>query len=355
MNPPSLRQWLATEGGAVPFRRYMEAALFDPCFGYYSRLISTVGRRGDFSTGASLSNRLARSIAAWVCHQRAAGVCHLIEIGPGTGQLHRELRKTLGWHGRRKLHSHLVERSPVLRAVQRRTLGLSAWATDWYDHPAAAVHASGGKALIFSNELVDAFPVTLLQKEEGGWKEVWLELAPGGGLVETLRTYSGGGTSTSLNPGNFAEGQRVEVHESYRQWLTEWLPHWQSGTMLTIDYGARVDSVYHRRPGGTLRGYLRHQRIDGLDIYRNPGQCDLTADVNFTDLEDWGTELGLTNTALETQSRFLNRHSSSITPADDWLADPAGPGGAFLCLHQKPGGFSSEPKIPGPVTGKYVP
>lgn len=329
----------------------MEAALFDPGFGYYSRQISSVGRSGDFSTSASLSNRLARALAAWVCQERPAGICHLIEIGPGTGQLHRDLRKALGWRGRRKLRSHLVERSPKLRAAQRRTLGHSSWAASWHDHPASALRAAGGNALLFSNELVDAFPVTLLQKEAGGWKEVWLELLPDGKLVETLRAPTSCRMSTSLSPDHFTEGQRVEVHESYRQWLSEWLPDWRSGAMLTIDYGARADSIYYRRPGGTLRGYHRHQRVEGLRIYHDPGHCDLTADVNFTDLLQWGAELGLTNTALETQSEFLNRHTSVSTSSDTWLADCAGPGGAFLCLHQKPGGFSNESESPGHDTG----
>ena len=52
---PTLRQWLASEGGAVPFRRFMEAALYDPNFGYYARQIRSVGAQGDFSTSATLS------------------------------------------------------------------------------------------------------------------------------------------------------------------------------------------------------------------------------------------------------------------------------------------------------------
>lgn len=322
----------------------MEAALHDPEFGYYSRNIGTVGRGGDFSTSASLSRILARALAAWVREQRTgtrAGKgtqrCHLIEIGPGTGQLHRDLRRELGWRGRRGLRSHLVERSPRLRAVQRQTLGLSAiWGgVAWHDHPAAALEAAGGCALIFSNELVDAFPVTLLQREAGDWQEVWLELPGDGRLVETLRPPALR-PDTSLQPQLFAEGQRIEVHESYRQWMAEWLPVWKAGTMLTIDYGDHAETLYYRRPHGTLRGYQNHVRLEGLGIYQNPGQCDLTADVNFTDLRQWGEAAGLTTVGQETQGEFFLRHTTARNQADEYLADTSGAGGAFLCLQQRP-------------------
>ncbi len=316
----------------------MEAALHDPEFGYYSRNITTVGREGDFSTSASLSGLLARALASWVRGQRASEDAprHLIEIGPGTGQLHRDLRRALGWRGRLGLRSHLVERSPKLRAVQRRTLGPASWRVSWHDHPAAALQAAGGRALIFSNELVDAFPVTLLQREGGVWQEVWLELMPGGRLVETLRP-PGSPPGTSLEAAGFAEGQRIEVHDSYREWLGGWLPGWKAGMMLTIDYGSEAAQLYHRRPDGTLRGYHRHQRLEGPQLYRDPGHCDLTADVNFTDLQQWGRADGLKSVLLETQSQFLARHAIPRNRADEWLADAAGPGGAFLCLQQKPG------------------
>ncbi|RYD33936.1 MAG: hypothetical protein EOP86_12180 [Verrucomicrobiaceae bacterium] len=336
---PTLRQWLTAQGGAVPFRQYMEAALHDPEFGYYSRGISTVGRGGDFSTSASLSGMLGRAIAAWAGEQRAAlgpGLCHLIEIGPGTGQLHRDLLRAMGWRGRMGWRSHLVERSPKLRAMQRRTLGIAGWRAHWHDNPASALQAAGGRALIFSNELVDAFPVTLLQRDDGAWREVWLELLPDGRLVETLRPAERNSLPASLKPDAFPEGQRVEAHDSHRQWLRGWLPHWKSGTMLTIDYGSEAETLYYRRPHGTLRGYHRHERLEGLRIYRDPGQCDLTADVNFTDLQKWGVADGLRTVSLESQSRFLTRHAKVRNSADAWLADEAGPGGAFLCLQQRP-------------------
>ena len=190
-----------------------------------------------------------------------------------------------------------------------------------------------GEALIVSNELVDAFPVTLLQRHGGIWQEIWLELTPEGRAVETVRP--GIPRDLSLHASGFAEGQRIEVHESWGDWFQTWRPHWRRGTMLTIDYGGTAEGLYHRRPQGTLRGYHQHQRLAGLALYRDPGHCDLTADVNFTDLIRLGESSGLLTVKLESQSEFLARHSQSTLPTSIRLADPHGAGGAFLCLQQR--------------------
>ena len=100
-------------------------------------------------------------------------------------------------------------------------------------------------------------------------------------------------------------GQRVEVFQSYRNWLTTLDHHLQRGALLTIDYGGSPTEIYHRKPGGTLRAYFRHQRIEGMGIYLRPGRQDLTADVNFVDLQEWGEELGLKTIQSVTQADFI--------------------------------------------------
>ena len=341
LHRPTLREWLASEGGALPFRRFMEAALYDPGFGYYSTRIRTVGARGDFSTSATLSPLLARGIASWIVRAAPADCRHLIEIGPGNGILHRALRRALGWRGRWRWHSHLVERSPLLREEQRRTLRWVGGDVQWHGSPAEALQAANGCAIIFSNELVDAFPATLLQLHEGSWQEVWLELKADGRVVETLRPAPDPGTGLVPNP--FEAGQRVEGHASYRDWCRAWRPHWRSGAMLTIDYGDTAEGLYHRRPGGTLRGYHRHQRLEGLQIYRDPGHCDLTADVNFTDLMDWGVASGMETISLQSQADFLAQYANAQCTADEWLQNPHGAGNAFQCLVQRPVATISAP------------
>ena len=78
--------------------------------------------------------------------------------------------------------------------------------------------------------------------------------------------------------------------------------------MLAIDYGDVLPQLYHRRPRGTLRGYLLQQRMEGPDLYQNIGRQDLTADVNFTDVRAWLSDSGCAELAFESQGQFMHRH-----------------------------------------------
>ncbi len=262
----------------------MAWALHDPKRGYYARQISGISGRGDFTTAPMLSEAPARAITAWAIKaMKETGCRDLIEIGPGEGTLAAAVMKFLPWHRRWKTRLHLVETSAPLAERQRNLLGNRAI---WHRHLSEALESCGGRAVIFSNELVDAFPVRRYQKTTGGWLEMAVRFDENRRAHESLM-------SPALLPesSGFLEthplGQMIEVHESYQRYLAEWMPRWNAGRMLTIDYGSTAERIYHRRPRGTLRAYLLQQRLEGPEIYGNAGRQDLTADVNFTDLQDW--------------------------------------------------------------------
>ena len=327
-----LRAFLARRGGAASFADFMEAALYDPEHGYYSRCIPTVGRGGDFSTTATLSPHLGKALANWLGEDRRP----LIEIGPGDGSLAEALLQSLGWWRRRGTQLWLVEKSPVLMAQQQKRLQKFSQVR-WADSVQEALSACQGCAVLYSNELVDAFPVILAEWRDDCWHEVWLEISPQGELIETLRHLPHGVSSAALRSNwHPRTSQRVEISWSYRQWLESWLPAAKELRLLTIDYGANFTGTDRCRLGGSLRGYLRHDRKEGLAIYENMGSQDLTADVCFDDLEIWGTELGLRTLSQESQATFLRRHlpTQMRSPALAYLLDEQGAGGAFHVLEQ---------------------
>ena len=284
-------------GGSIPFHRFMQAALYHPSFGYYSTRIHTVGRRGDFSTMATLDRSLALGIAAWIEKKRARDV---IEIGAGSGQLARDILASLGWWKRLHLRYHIVEVSAPLREAQKKLL--RGRRVTWHESLPAALDQLGGHAHIFSNELVDAFPCRVFERTDTDWQELHVRIE-GGRCQEILRPCTIPESTVFQQP--FQAGQRVEVHESYRCWLEDSAPKWKSGAMLTIDYGDTMPALYHRRPAGSLRGYAAHQVLTGADLYQAPGRCDLTADVNFSDLETWGEQQGWRCLSHSTLADFL--------------------------------------------------
>lgn len=308
---------------AEPFHRFMQRALFDPKIGYYSRKIQTVGRHGDFSTSATLSSLLGQGIAHWLKTALNPSLQNVIEIGAGTGTLMHQIRTELGWWTRRRLRWHMVETSPVLKAQQQTLLGTS---ITWHTRLEDALQAANGHAVIYHNELLDAFPCRLFQWTGTQWQEVWVRTSTDGNATEELRDCE----PLPIPTHTFAPGQRIEFHTSIHDWLTAWTPHWKSGQMLTIDYGDTFPTLYHRRPRGTLRGYFMQQRIEGPSLYQNIGRQDLTADINFTDYRTWTRDLGLRETFYDTQSTFLqSQNVAPRTPADHHLLHPEGPGTAF--------------------------
>lgn len=282
-------------GGSIPFWRFMQEALYHPEFGYYTSQIRGIGRRGDFSTLPVLDDILGKAIARWI----SPDTRHVIEVGAGQGQLARAVRRSLGLFRRWRTVYHIVEISPVLRARQQALLGES---VRWHNGIGSALEAANGVADVFSNELVDAFPCRVFEKSDPGWRELGLRLE-GGTAVEILRDAVL--PASSAFGSEYPTGSRVEVHESYRDWVKSWRPLWRRGRMLTIDYGSTMPGLYRRRPQGSLRAYSHHQHLTGREVYSSFGHRDITADVNFSDLIEWGNELRMDSPRLSPLDAFL--------------------------------------------------
>ena len=345
---------VADNNDAEPFSSFMQRALYDPRTGYYSRRISTVGARGDFSTSVTVSGILGIAIASWLMQESRLQprVRHVIEVGGGDGSLMRAVQTALGWWKRRRFIFHLVETSPVLRDRQAQTLrGAS---VRWHETLEEALQAASGAAFLFHNELLDAFPVARVRWDAmaGRWREVWVRFLQDGGAKEEGRICERDPELYSVLREWHKESppphpnQTCELQAGVLDWLHDWSREWKSGAMLTIDYGDLLPLLYRRRPAGTLRAYLLHQRIEGLGIYENVGRQDLTCDINFTDYRAWCAALGWHEAAWMTQAAFLKGNVSVRDLARDrgtaFLVDPEGAGGAFKCLVHRPGGGTSK-------------
>lgn len=340
----------APDTETIPFREWMRKALFDPERGYYTTGVRAIGRGGDFATSATTSSLLGEGIAGWLRTMvpRYPKVRAVIEVGGGNGALSASVREHLGWWRRRRMAWHMVEVSPVLQEQQKQKIGPRA--ATWHESVSAALHTCGGGAFIFHNELVDAFPVTLLRWDgtQRRWREIWVRPEDSGWKEEprdldlTLQTMQ---DHVALLPEKWPgqdvrDTQRVELHHSYGDWLRSWAGAWREGAMLTLDYGDVFPRLYHRQPHGTLRAYFQHQRFTGLELYARMGKQDITADVNFSDLRQWGLELGWRNAPLLSQREFLLAHVRNLgdrqrDPASTFLLDPDAAGGAFKVLVQE--------------------
>ena len=332
--------WLAeiakNEGGRLRFDRFMELALFHPTHGYYTRRIRGIGQSGDFSTSTTLSPALGKAVFRWLeAEAKYLGFDPLIIIEPGigTGALAKVVLSQMRPWSRVRYFGVDLHAAPTL--LDRSLSGRRRFRS--FNSIETALLEAKGKAIVISNEFVDAFPCRRLVRSETGWADLYLRYE-GDQWRQELSPADLSFPGSALDAG-FGVGQTIEVHESFRDWLATLSRQLQSGAILTIDYGGRPDEIYRRRPDGTLRGYFRQERIEGNGIFHRVGQQDLTADVNFVDLQLWGDSFGLTTVDYLTQREFVARWFPGVlkkgAAAIAFTLKENGAGTAFKVLHQR--------------------
>ncbi|MDQ2808674.1 MAG: SAM-dependent methyltransferase [Chloroflexota bacterium] len=303
-----IRDRIGAAGGRIPFAEYMDLALYDPDYGYYSAGVVALGRGGDFTTSPEVDPAFGAALAVFARRCDAA-LDHpprflLAEHGAGSGRLMADLLTALraadpGLYTR--LDAVVVERSPALQARQAATLAAAGHAARmrW-------AAATTGAGLVFSNELLDAFAVHRVVHTAAGWVEIYVALAADGRFVEER-----GPLSDPALAAYFADldllpplDQPCEVNLAAPAWLRGVAAGLERGFVLTIDYGDTAARLYSAlRPAGTLLCYSGGRVTD--DFYSAPGAQDMTAHVDFTTLERTGQAGGLETVAITRQMAFL--------------------------------------------------
>jgi SAM-dependent MidA family methyltransferase len=313
-----IRQDIAREG-CISFARFMELALYCPTLGYYERTPDSVGRSGDFYTNVSVGRVFGELLARQFAQGRDdEEPFQLVEAGAHQGQLAGDI---LEWMRRgrpdlwERLEYWIIEPSLRRRAWQEATLeqfaGRVRWFAGWEALPQRV------RGVIFSNELLDAFPVERFTWDakarawftQGvGWdgtRFVWRRFA---GALRNLREEL---ARQSIFPtpeleAVLPEGFTLDLSPAAVSWWAGAAQQLQTGQLVTIDYGLAAGELLRpERAHGTLRAYFRHQ-VSG-DVLSRVGEQDLTAQVNFTALERTAVEAGLVTVGLFSQGEFLTR------------------------------------------------
>jgi SAM-dependent MidA family methyltransferase len=293
--------------GPIPFERYMQLCLYHPEFGYYMQGRERTGVEGDYFTSSDLHPIFARLLARqaaemWEQMGRPTKFTW-VEMGAGRGWFARDF---LHWAAkafadfRAALNYVAVEPSP-----RQRERVLERCGDERLRVIASLEELEPVTGCFFSNELVDAFPVSVVTRAGGRLKEVYV-MAEGGKLQEKLGSISDSTVVAEVAryANQLEEGHRTEVCLTAARWIRSVAEKLARGFVITIDYGdlaGRLDT--RKRPRGTLLAYHHHKTSE--DFFSAPGEQDLTAHVNFSALMDAGRESGLNFTGLTTQERFL--------------------------------------------------
>ncbi|VDM96414.1 unnamed protein product [Thelazia callipaeda] len=297
-----IKQKIKTNG-PISIADYMRLTSSSPIGGYYSCHGSDIfGEKGDFITAPELTQMFGELVGVW-CYYELKNTGYnmewqLVENGPGTGQLMLDITRVLKQFNETKVSLHLVETSDSLLVRQESILceNLSQFIEEkpyvrcnvtkngfpiyWY----RSIGEIPSKFSVFiSNEFLDALPINQFKRDlKGKWHEVYVNLDADDKLCFML-SKSENLLTLSLLPEKVRHDPSIDEWEisvaadSYIKQVADAITNF-GGFALIIDYGHDGS-----RKDFSLRAYKDHSVVHPLE---NPGQHDITADVNFGHLKD---------------------------------------------------------------------
>lgn len=315
--------------GPLRFDVFHEAALYDTDGGYYERA-DRIGRAGDFVTGPTWHPAFGRTMArvarrVWEEEKEkkekisangeeglpsgprastdGGDMADVVDVGAGEGELLAAADEALqAWGVRDHFRLIGVERSAARRERARRNCPSATWLSSFEE-------ISSLRGLLVAYELFDALPVRALFFEGEKLLERVVTLGPGGegfawGVApcadgaELLERFRSRGIHLPRN-------QNLEIRSGAAGLASALGSRLSSGLLLVFDYGAPARALYSAaRPNGTLEAFHAHSVT--RDVLSEPGKKDITAWVDFTELQDAFASDGLDVAGPVSQARVLS-------------------------------------------------
>ncbi len=269
------------------FRDYMEARVRE----YYLSSREKFGGRGDFFTAPELDRAFGEAIADFLYYRlKEFKNPVILELGAGRGLLARDILNYYRSKDEELFHRityRIYEISPYLAEKQKEVLK-DFPRVEWVDE---LIPMEG---VVLSNEFFDTLPVHVVKEGKelyisDSGDEVWLSL--GNPRIEEFLNrmdYSG-------------VGHRIEVCLDCIDMLRRIASSLVAGYHLLIDYGYTSEEL-GRFSEGTVVGYKNHKLQ--RDIYSDK-DIDISAQVNFSALIEYGKDFGLKTVLFDSQRNFL--------------------------------------------------
>ena len=312
-------------GGSISFERYMEMALHEPGWGYYSAGAARFGAPGDFTTAPHVSPLFSRCVARQ-CGQVLSSMSSgdILEIGAGSGVMAKDMLLELASVDTLPDNYFILETSADLRMRQKELFEshiphlLSR--VHWFD----TLPETPVSGVIVANEVIDAMPVKRILLDKGSIYEMyvghkgdefyWIEEELQGAVNERFEAIASGlqasmqsspqapmqSSPQSSIPGPYL----TEVNTQVDGWLKSMSAALGRGMILIIDYGYPQHEYYHpQRNKGTLVCHYRHRCHENPFFY--PGLQDITASVDFTALAQAAVDNEMQVAGYASQAHFL--------------------------------------------------
>jgi SAM-dependent MidA family methyltransferase len=296
--------------GPISFARFMQQALYHPDHGFYASGRARLGRAGDYFTNVSVGSAFGQLLAlqfaeAWKILGRPKNFV-IVEQGAHEGEFARDVLNRLSSENSElfgALRYRIIEPSDVLRQRQMEALSAYGDKVEWV-HSLEKLKPFEG--IHFSNELIDAFPVYLIERAENPPR--WVERRVG--LTGSELAFV---AQEITNPDLLARVKELpargglyetEVNLEAPRWIRELSPQLRRGFVIAVDYGLSRDDYYaENRTSGTLQVRRDNRLVDSP--LKSIGESDLTSHVDWTSLIEEAEHAGFAMEGLIDQHHFL--------------------------------------------------
>lgn len=299
---------------SLSFATFMDLALYEPDYGYYSQADREIGReKGDFYTSVSVGQCFGLLLGyAIESEWEKAGKPEnwlIVEQGAHDGQLANDI--LVGLQQREcQLIDHLRYIIIEPRAEKRELLKNRIHEESRVEIVEAAEGIKPSSGIFLCNELIDAFPVHRIRWENEEWKELRVAQADTSSgftwVTQDIDNPKLLSEASRINTENFPQGYTTEINLAMQDWMQSICGLFENGKGIwwIIDYGHEENEYYSpTRKEGTLRCYRDHHASE--DAFEGLGETDITSHVNFSRLIDHAKASGLTTDSLQDQHDFL--------------------------------------------------
>ena len=289
----------------------MQAALYDSTDGYYRRQRIRQGRAGDYRTAPETSPLFGAVFAHYFMKSYfdfgAPDEFTIIEIGAGAGHFARAVLTTLQLEFAQVFNATRYIIDEISDDARSRALTKLGEFKDRIQFQSLSEIASPLRhAIIFSNELIDAFPVNRVIGRNGKIRELWVGLNE-----EDEFTWIEGELSDDVADYckriqlELADGQIYEVNLTAEEFISRAAQAIGEGLLITVDYGADRNALLNdpNRFEGTLRAFHKHRFVN--DLLARPGEHDLTTTVDWTQIQEAGARHRFETLRLQRLDEFL--------------------------------------------------
>ena len=307
-----IKKLIESNKGKINFANFMSTCMTNENFGYYSSKHLSWDQKGDYQTSPEVHPVFgylwAKQINECWGKMNKPKKIQIIEIGAGSAIF---MANICTWI--KSQNNELYDAAEIiLLDVSQKRLDQQKKILDTYEINASFSTLSEflnkktkSDAIVISNEFFDCLPFHLIKKHKKNIYEIFVSLSDNNELIFKEEILSDKKIIDFINNMEITlfEGCIVEITpQAYEasQKIAELL---NSGYIITIDYGDLAENLLQEwNKEGTFKAITNQMLTHPLD---DPGNVDITADVNFTILKKGLEEKQFKVNALTSQWQSL--------------------------------------------------